>query len=303
MSSHSLTAERRGAWSILGAGMLWGTTGVTTQFIYNVSSTNALSVAFMRLGICALILLICGLRVLGRRMWRVSGRDLLLMVFLGVMQAIFQFTYLAAIPECGITIATLIALCVAPVLVVIYSALFLRERITLKIALALICAVGGTILLSDMPTSPQHSGHMLTGVLLSLACAASYAGVIVGGRTLSQRCSPVQVNAVAFGVGALLLLACSLTTPLVFSYSPICWLLLFYLGCIPTALAYLLFQSGMRATPATLTSILTLAEPLTAAILAWIIFDERLSFLGIIGAILLLGTILLLARAPKPATT
>ena len=161
---------------------------------------------------------------------------------------------------------------------------------------------GYQTVLSDMPTSPQHSGHMLTGVLLSLACAASYAGVIVGGRTLSQRCSPVQVNAVAFGVGALLLLACSLTTPLVFNYSPICWLLLFYLGCIPTALAYLLFQSGMRATPATLTSILTLAEPLTAAILAWIIFDERLSFLGIIGAILLLGTILLLARAPKPAT-
>ena len=38
-------------------------------------------------------------------------------------------------------------------------------------------------------------------------------------------------------------------------------LLLLYLGCIPTALAYVLFQAGMRSTPATLTSILTLAEP------------------------------------------
>ncbi len=302
MSSHVLSAERRGTWSILSAGLLWGTTGVTTQFIYNVSSTNALSVAFMRLGICALVLLLCGLRVLGRRMWQARGRDLLLMVFLGVMQAIFQFTYLAAIPECGITIATLIALCVAPVLVVLYSALFLRERITLKIALALVCALGGTILLSDMPGGPQHSGHVLNGVLLSLACAASYAAVIVGGRSLSQRCSPVQVNSVAFGVGALLLLACSLTTPLVFSYSPVCWLLLLYLGCIPTALAYLLFQSGIRSTPATLTSILTLAEPLTAALLAWIIFGERLSLLGIVGALLLFGTILLLARGPKAAT-
>jgi DME family drug/metabolite transporter len=68
------------------------------------------------------------------------------------------------------------------------------------------------------------------------------------------------------------------------------------MGCIPTALAYVLFQSGMRSTPATLTSILTLCEPLTAAVLAWLLFGERLSPLGIVGALLLLGTILLLAR-------
>jgi DME family drug/metabolite transporter len=68
------------------------------------------------------------------------------------------------------------------------------------------------------------------------------------------------------------------------------------MGCIPTALAYVLFQAGMHSTPATLTSILTLAEPLTAAILAWLIFRERLSLLGILGALLLLGTIFLLAR-------
>ena len=68
------------------------------------------------------------------------------------------------------------------------------------------------------------------------------------------------------------------------------------MGCIPTALAYVLFQAGMRSTPATLTSILTLAEPLTAAILAWLIFGERLSPLGILGALLLLCTIFLLAR-------
>jgi len=74
-------------------------------------------------------------------------------------------------------------------------------------------------------------------------------------------------------------------------------LLLLYLGCIPTALAYVLFQSGMRSTSATLTSILTLCEPLTAAILAWIIFGEYLGLAGILGAVLLLGTIFLLARS------
>lgn len=297
--SRSFTATnsaRRGVWSILGAATLWGTTGVATQEIYNTSSTNPLSVAFLRVAIGALVLLLLCWRLLGRRMWQVKKRDALLMAFLGSMQAVFQFTYLAAIPDCGVTIATLIALCVAPVIVVLFSALFLRERVTFKIIVALICALSGTILLTSTPTGPQRTDQVLTGVLLSLVCAAGYAAIILGGRSLSARYHPLQVNAASFGIAALVLLACSLSTPLVFRYPAANWLLLVYLGCIPTALAYVLFQAGMRSTPATLTSILTLAEPLTAAILAWLLFGERLSLLGIVGAVLLLGTIFLLAR-------
>jgi DME family drug/metabolite transporter len=114
---------------------------------------------------------------------------------------------------------------------------------------------------------------------------------------LSSRCHPLQVNAASFGSGSLILLGCSLVTPLVFKYPAEGWLLLLYMGCIPTALAYVLFQVGIRSTPATLTSILTFCEPLTAAILAWLLFGERLSLFGIVGALLLLGTIGLLALA------
>jgi DME family drug/metabolite transporter len=280
---------------------LWGTTGVATQAIYDFSATTALSVAFFRLAIGAGVLLLLCWSTLRRGMWRVGWRDGMLMLVLGMMQAIFQFTYLAAIPNCGITIATLIALCVAPVIVVLLSALFLRERPTRRILLALACALSGTVLLTGTPTGTQRGNHVLVGVLLSLVCAAAYAVVILGGRALSSRCHPLQVNAASFGVGALLLCGCSLTSGLVLHYPAQSWLLLFYLGCIPTALAYLLFQIGIRSTPATLTSILTLVEPLTAAILAWLIFGERLSPLGLLGALLLLATIFLLARGTQTA--
>ncbi len=294
--SRAITSSRRGFWSIVGAATLWGTTGVATQAIYRTSSANPLSVAFLRLAICAFVLLLLCWRRLGRRMWRVKRRDALLMLFLGAMQALFQFSYLAAIPDCGITIATLIALCVAPVLVVLFSALVLRERMTLRILFALVCALGGTILLTGASEGTGTPTHFFAGILLSLICAAGYAGVILSGRALSSRYHPLQINTAAFSIGALLLLGCSLYTRLVFTYSGVDWLLLLYLGCIPTALAYMLFQTGMRSTPATLTSILTLCEPLTAAILAWSLFGERLSLPGIVGALLLLGTILLLAR-------
>ena len=294
--ARSTKSSQRGRWSILAAAALWGTTGVSTQTIYNLSSTNAISVAFSRLVIAAIVLLLLCWRLVGRRMWRVKGRDALLMVFMGIMQAVFQFCYLAAIPECGITIATLIAISVAPVIVVLFASVFMRERVTLKILLALLCALSGTALLTGFPAGKVAFGSLVSGVLLSLTSAAGYAGVILGGRKLSSRYHPLQVNAAAFGVGAVLLFVCALSTRLVLSYPVESWLLVLYMGCIPTALAYVLFQSGMRSTPATLTSILTLCEPLTAAVLAWLLFGERLSPLGIVGALLLLGTILLLAR-------
>jgi drug/metabolite transporter, DME family len=299
----SLYASRRSLWCIVGAATLWGTTGVTTRAIYNLSSTNSLSVAFLRLAIAALVLLLLCWRLLGRRAWRVKGRDALLMLCMGSMQAISQYCYLTAILECGVTIATLIAICVAPVIVVLFATLFLRERMTRKILLALLCALVGTALLTGTPSGKEAFRGLLVGVFLSLAAATAYANVILIGRTLSSRYHSLQINAASFGSGALILLACSLITHLVLSYPVEGWLLLLYMGCIPTALAYLLFQVGMRSTSATLTSILTFCEPLTAAILAWLLFGERLSLLGILGALLLLGTIGLLAFAKSTPGT
>jgi len=297
-------AARRGMWSIAGAGTLWGTTGVATRALYALSSTNALSLAFLRLVIAALIFLLLCWRLLGRRMWRMKGRDALLMLLMGGMQAVFQYCYLAAIPACGVTIATLIALCVAPVIVVLCAALFLRERPSRKVLLALLCAPGGTILLTGAPAGSQAFSNLPLGVLLSLASATGYAGVILSGRALSNRYHPLQINSVSFASGALILLLGALSTRLVLVYPAQSWLLIVYLGCVPTALAYTLFQAGMRTTPATLTSILTLCEPLTAAVLAWVLFGERLGPLGILGALLLFATILLLARGePAPAQT
>ena len=71
------------------------------------------------------------------------------------------------------------------------------------------------------------------------------------------------------------------------SYPAEGWLLLVYLGLIPSALAYALFLSGMRSTSATTASVATLIEPLTATVLAWLIFAEPIAPSGLSGALLL----------------
>ncbi len=58
----------------------------------------------------------------------------------------------------------------------------------------------------------------------------------------------------------------------------------------------------MRATPATVASILSLVEPLTAVSLAWVIFGERLGPLGLVGGALLLSALLILYRSGRSKT-
>ena len=67
--------------------------------------------------------------------------------------------------------------------------------------------------------------------------------------------------------------------------------LLLALGLAPTAVAYVLYYRGLRFQPASTAALLSLLEPLTAAVLAAIFLGERLSVTGIIGAVILLAAV------------
>ena len=280
---------------ILGAAISWGTVGITTQALYSLSSTNALSIGFFRLAIAALILLVACWWLLGRRIMQVRRGDAAVMLLIGALLALYQACYFAAISYCGVAVAALITLCTAPVIVTLISLTITRERVTATTVIALVCATGGTGLLVVARSTSGAINASLIGILLALAAACGYAGVILGGRRLASQYHPLHINAVAFAAGAIVLLCLALPTRLVISYHAQGWLLLLYLGSIPTALAYGLFMVGIRSTSATITSIVTLFEPLMSALLAWVFFGERLGAVGLLGAFLLLSAILLLA--------
>ncbi|MGL4609499.1 MAG: EamA family transporter [Trueperaceae bacterium] len=83
-----------------------------------------------------------------------------------------------------------------------------------------------------------------------------------------------------------MLLPFAVTAGLTTNLEPSSWLRLLYLGLIPTALAYVLFTLGMRTTKATVATIVTLLEPLTAVTLAFVLFQEKLSTTAIVGGVL-----------------
>ncbi len=295
--------SRHGLLLIVLAAVLWGTVGTAVKIIYGLVETNPLSIGFFRLAFSVPVLLAACWHMLGRRMFRMTPRDLGLMLLMGALMALYQVCYFAAIARVGVAIAVLVTLCTAPVMVALLSALLLREQLTGAIVLALACALAGTVLL--IWAGPETSGvrrDTLVGVLLALGSAFGYTMLTLCSRTLAGRYHPLQPITIGFAAGALLLLPFALATGFAISYPAGGWALLLYLGLVPTALAYVLFLTGIRSITATVASIATLIEPLTSTVLAWLLFGEQLGPLGVFGAALLLGAIGLLYRGESRRT-
>jgi DME family drug/metabolite transporter len=295
-SSIAQRAEAR-AWllMVMGAAVLWGTVGIVTKTLYGISGATPLSIGFFRLALTAPFLWAAGWQTLKGRLLKISGRDLGLMALIGVVLALYQVCFFTAVAVLGVAAASLITLCSAPALVAALSAVLFRERPGLRVLAALACALIGTALMAGVtPTSLTTAS--LGGVGWALGSALGYAVFALTSRHLAGRCHPLQPTAVGFTVGALVLLLVGSGAGLTVAYPPLGWGLLLYLGIVPSALGYGLYFYGMRHTPAIVASVAALTEPLTATLLAWLIFHEGLSLLGLAGAALLCGALVVLWR-------
>ena len=140
------------------------------------------------------------------------------------------------------------------------------------------------------------------GVVLALGAGIGYAAYTVAAKSLLDKGhGPEQVMARTFGTGALILLPIIPATGFTaISTAPAIGEAL-YLGAIPTALAYVLFARGLNHLPTAEVATLTLAEPLTAALLGTVVLGEQLTPGAAVGAAMILAGLAALARLPRPA--
>jgi DME family drug/metabolite transporter len=113
--------------------------------------------------------------------------------------------------------------------------------------------------------------------------------------------SPDAVVAVAFCLGALLLVPLLYGADLRWIFQSRGLLVILHLGLIATALSYQLFVRGLKSVPVATAVTLSLAEPLTATLLGIMVVGERLAMLSLAGMILIFGGLALLAISPRQA--
>ena len=278
---------------ILLSALCFGTTG-TAQAL-GAAGASPITVGEARIVIGAL-----GLQLAARRVTRGSPMPVRVAVLprdprmwmAAAAVAGYQVTFFLAVRSTGVAVGTVVALGSAPVVTGALGWAAGHGRPGLRWAAATALAATGLAILTLTAGSAQVS---LDGVLLALGAALSYAVyTLTVKRALVAGAGAEATMAALFTGGALLL------APALFVL-PVGWLATLpgastaiWLGLVPTALAYVLFARGLHGLSAAEASTLTLAEPLTAALLGVLLLDERLTAGTLSGAaLLLLGLVVL----------
>ncbi|HEY9475759.1 MAG TPA: DMT family transporter, partial [Mycobacteriales bacterium] len=277
---------------ILGASVLWGTTGTASSLAPSGAPAAAVGSAGLVLGGVMLFATTRGAWSL--RTYTRAERWLLVLGALAV--AGYPVTFYPAVARVGVAVATVIALGSAPVFAGLLSWFVGQIRPTARWACATLAAVFGCTLLVLGPELTGGTAPMdATGVVFAALAGLSYAAYSLVGRKLITRGHPSSsVMGTMFGTAALLVLPVLLSTGTHWLATIRGAAVALHLAVFPIFVAYRLFGHGLRHTPAQVATTLTLAEPAVAAVLGVALLGERLPALSWCGlAVLALGLVLL----------
>lgn len=173
------------------------------------------------------------------------------------------------------------------VIVPVLAVGILRQRPTPGAAIGVVLATIGLALLS------LNDGLRLGyGDILTLGCALAFALHIIYVGKYASSTEPVVIVVVQLAVGAIASWLMAGTTEVISLPSRDVLLAASYLGLLPTAFGFLLQVYGQRVTSATRTALIFTAEPVFAALFAYLVAGELLGERGLIGCLFILGGML-----------
>lgn len=268
------------------APVAWGTTYlVTAEYL---PPDRPLLAAVLRALPAGLVLLLL-VRRLPRGSWWWKA------AVLGVLNigAFFAFLFIAAYRLPGGVAATMGA--IQPLVVAVLASVVVSERLTMRkviAGMAGIFGVGMMVLSAEANLDP-------IGVAAALLGTVSMGTGVVLLKRWGQPASPLTLTAWQLVAGGLFLMPlawfvegappAALTPANIAGY--------FYLMSFGTAIAYFLWFRGLSLLPASTASFLGLLSPLTATFCGWIFLSQTLSIGQLAGAIIIIATLITVARS------
>ncbi len=292
----------------LGAGATWGTTGPLSTGLYGLMP--ATSIGFWRVLIGTVALAVWGL-LFRRDLFRVDRRGWLLVgLGGGALVALFEIAYQFAIAGVGVAGAAAL-LYTAPVIVAVLARFILKEALTpLRVALALIVMVGVALTVTGGSNAGAEAARtgIAAGIAGGLLSALSYAFTTLMARYAVPRYGVVKVLFLE-AVGGVLITGVALTiwgrTPTV-PPSFDAWRGLLGLAAGSVLAANFLFFAAVKRIEAAPAAVAATIEPVVGALLAFLLFSQHLTPLGVIGLLMVVGGVAtgyLKEGAAEPAPT
>ncbi|NWL13856.1 EamA family transporter [Paenarthrobacter nitroguajacolicus] len=260
---------------------IWGTTYlVTAQFL---PPERPLLAAVLRSLPAGLLLLLIVRRLPSGGWWWKA-------LVLGALNigVFFAFLFVAAYRLPGGVAATIGA--VQPLLVSVFAAWWISERLSMKKVALGAAGLGGVALLVLQSEARLDA----VGVACALGGALAMAAGVVLSKKWGQPDTLLATTSWQLIGGGLILapLALMIEGPIPESFTPANVLGYLYLGIVGTAVAYSLWFRGVYLMPAATTALLGLLSPLVAVGTGWIVLHENLAPGQLVGAAIVLATLI-----------
>lgn len=282
------TPQISGVWFVLFAATLWGTTGTAQTFVPD--GTSPLAVGTIRMVIGGTLL--AGLMLI-RGGWR-GGRWPIWPLVLAVLGIVgYQLLFFAGIARTGVALGTVVGIGSSPIIAGLLTWLLFRKWPGRHWAIATALAIIGCALLIG---GGQDIEVDIGGMMLAIGAGAAYAVYTIASKFLVGERPSYVVAGTVFGLGALLMLPLCFVLDMSWVTEPSGFLVTLHLGVITLAFAYLLFTIGLKTVSSATAVSLTLAEPLTAALLGVFVVGEELEPLAWLGIGLLFAGLVVLTR-------
>ncbi len=259
------------------------------------AGVGPLGLLWARFGLAALVFwaLVAAVRpARPARLWLIAG---LLMGFAGyALEAALFFLALERI-DASLTELLLYAY---PAMVTVAAVARGRERLSGRLAGALLLASGGLILVL---AGSLALGANLAGFALGLSAATVYAGYVLVGERVVGAVHPLLLAAlVSTGATAAFTLAGLAGAPLGLPTTGSAWGVVGLIAVVGTVVPVAALFAGIERVGAPTASILSTAEPVVTVGLAMVFLGEALSPVEAVGALAVLSAVRLLQAPPAP---
>jgi drug/metabolite transporter (DMT)-like permease len=220
---------------------------------------------------------------------------------LGSTLGVHWFLYFETIKLSSVVVAVLAAY-LAPILVPLFGPFFLPERRSVVALFALVPALAGLALVAVGGGEGVHARPL--AIATGIGTAITYAALVIGTKRVAARVSAAGLTFWNYTVSGLvmvpLLFAAGRVTP-----RPGELVYLILLGVVFTAVSGYLYVWLIRRVTAQAMGILAYLEPVSAAILAWVILGEALTWQTAAGGALVIlgGLVVVLFEPSEPVVT
>lgn len=178
----------------------------------------------------------------------------------------------------------------APIFVVIITTLFMKERLNIKQIVCICIAFFGIVLVSGL-----FDGEISADIhcfIYGLLAAVGFVVLVLCNKKI-KNIKPLDKTIVQLFVSFLTVLPVVLiNNDMPSNLDTRSLLIIIMLGIVHTGVAYIFYFGSIDTLPSSKIAILGYVEPVLSILIGTLVFNEKMSIFGFIGAILILGSAL-----------